>query len=401
MSRLIPILVSSAMMLQACGVSRVALQGVAKTASEEERIAAYNRLRPAAHSVAISVVSQGGISVSSSTSVILADGSKIVHPGDFLPVLSEETVAVKRIQEFESAAETSRLWGVTGLLTVGAGIALMLSSLDDSDRVSDRVSDGRQTLSYFFLGASLVSLFVGHHYRNKAFRESEGVFATYDESLRQSLNLCLRGNALVDCAETQVAAVIAPREALATSASPTASTQRTAPKTGSVEWRSRKDSATGFQIDSYSYTASPELTFKVVSQESADGVRSDNVQVSIIAKHTGSEMFSSESLLALVVNGTTTVINPEWKVNQLSDGTSLESVSANLSGEKFTALFSAAQSFEFRVEKSGFALPSDALTRLRAFSAMVNGQQVPDGVTGPVVDDEDDDPPVQEFGPDE
>lgn len=386
MNRSIPLFISSMMLLQGCA-SRVALQGVSKTASEEERVAAYRRLRPAQHSFDIAVVSSdAGIRITSSDSVILAEGSKIVHPGDFSPILSEDTVAAKRIAEFESASESSTVWGGLFLLTSAVGLGLMWASIDDQGN-----NDEVLQVSAIVLGASLASLFTGYHYGSKARAARQGVFATYEDSLRQSLNLCLQGDALVDCGQSAVANVLGaapevpdlpmnpeapdfpmnPEAAVTPNVAVTPKVEKSEPKIGAVEHLSRRDTASGLMINTYSYIASPEINFKVVARESSPGVRSDKIVVSVVAKHKGSEFFSGESLLVLIVDGTAKVVTPEWRVNQLSDGSSLESVSITLSGDEFTALFAAVRTFEFRVEKSGYALPSDALTQLRNFAGSI------------------------------
>src|SRR4051812_41862125 len=78
----------------------VDLDPVPPRASSADRIAAYNRLRPAEQHL-------NGVSLQQDSSIALADGNEIVHADDLLPVLDPSTPSARAAKQSRSARQTT------------------------------------------------------------------------------------------------------------------------------------------------------------------------------------------------------------------------------------------------------------------------------------------------------
>ena len=202
-SSLIHCLLVSSFSLQAC-FGRVDLSTVPPNASEQERNAAYERLRPVSHEETISItVHKGTLSTWSSRSLILANGDTVHDASDLQPVLAPNTVTARKIRDYESAKKHQLIWG--GISVLIAGAALVISR--DEIYVS---SEERLAVSMGTLAASLCPLAVSFGFAFSAKSHKAAAFATYDRSLRETLNLCVRGDRLIDCNRSAVSVAVRP-----------------------------------------------------------------------------------------------------------------------------------------------------------------------------------------------
>lgn len=191
------------------GCYHATLDPVSPNASAQERIAAYNRLRPEAQVEDITVTANKyGASVTSQSSVVLADGTTVSDPEDLLPVLDPATPAARAAQRSADAHHTGWMWLLGGMVAIAGGGTLALidlsSSSDNYNATTDTYERSSHVLSLVGLGAMVFGTFAATigpmYYGSVARREGRAAFVTYDASLRQSLRLCVDGLQITDCA---------------------------------------------------------------------------------------------------------------------------------------------------------------------------------------------------------
>jgi hypothetical protein len=182
------------------GRPHVTLTAPAQTAPLEARIAAYRQLRLKSR---IEVVKYDGRTIGSSTrSLILADGTRVYHFEDLLPVVSPDSATAKAVLESERLERRALplLWG---------GAAAMMGSFALFQFTGDRLFEGDPitvgaTLG-LFVGGVVGGVF-GRSYERRAQGARVDALAGLDDSLRENLGLCGEGGAVVDCASPPAAA---------------------------------------------------------------------------------------------------------------------------------------------------------------------------------------------------
>ena len=203
------ILTSIAMIgcVEGCMV-RVPLSAPDPNAPPTARMQAYGQLAPAAERTVTTVeVSNGTTSVSSSRSMILRNGQTVYDPGDLLPVVQPDSStarAARRADDAHSKAKWSALGAVAAL---GVGLGLVLADGYQSteyDSQGNTMRDGGITpIGWIGLGVALIGGTVGGMaeliYNGQAAQEQAAAFATYDDSLRARLRLCVNGLEIAPC----------------------------------------------------------------------------------------------------------------------------------------------------------------------------------------------------------
>ena len=114
------------LLASACGIHRVALQAPDSTAPVEQRVAAFDALRPAGKRTVVhhSTDAQGRLSTSTSTSLVLANGRAIYDPRDFLAVVPPSSATSRHVMRYDSARESASRQMRYGFGVSGGGAAV-------------------------------------------------------------------------------------------------------------------------------------------------------------------------------------------------------------------------------------------------------------------------------------
>jgi|GEM_PF-3853576 len=200
-----PVLVAPALVLavtaSACGgPPRASLQRPDARAVFSERAKAYERLRPAGrHDV---VALNNGVPVGGGTNfLILGDGQRVYLAEDLEPVVEPDSATGRYVRE--AASHRSRA-GVAAWIWAGSLVASAVLFAAGIEGGTD--DQGRPAPSGSMLtaagGATIVSLvasgFTWHHLA-RAHDARAAAFLTYEQSLRESLDICVDGTQIFDC----------------------------------------------------------------------------------------------------------------------------------------------------------------------------------------------------------
>ena len=197
--RAVPVAVIA--VLSACGEPHVQLAAPAEGAPLAERQRSYQHLRPAGATQRV-IVTTSDVSGSSSTrtSIILANGQTIHHAEDMLPVVAADSPAAeaaRRHAHHRKRASIGYTLGTLGLLVALGSFAIPLVQELDEQR-----PDSPDIWWPGVIGGGVVFLVgsgVAYHHGSRARDAQIAAFATYDESLRARLHICVEGTRLVDC----------------------------------------------------------------------------------------------------------------------------------------------------------------------------------------------------------
>ncbi|MGN6107216.1 MAG: hypothetical protein ACTHU0_19060 [Kofleriaceae bacterium] len=178
------------------GCFHVSIGHVSPRASAETRLRAYQGLRPAERSIAITRDQHHQV-VETESSMTLADGTEVHHADDLLPVLDPGSPAAHAARRSASARRGKWAFEVAGMAAIAGGFVVALAGADsDTDETFSRTT----TIGLGIVLAGAAMYLTGHWYYARAEESARrAAFATYDESLRQSLQLCVQGMQVVDC----------------------------------------------------------------------------------------------------------------------------------------------------------------------------------------------------------
>ncbi len=360
--------------------SHVSLKRTHATASLRERQAAYKRLSPAGTN------HNGPVVDESTDSLVLHTGDTVHHPEDFLQVIDSKTAAGRAAKQ--AARSGSRKWYflIAGSLATFSSLAFL---------PTPEGGDGNPQLAALaFFGGLALSL-TGAYYSFDERQEKRAAFATYGASLRESLNLCLRGDRLVDCHSEGEAAAIIRRSQRATQldqareSGQAASNARGTPAgganapvgnaaVGTTKLTKNVDPASGLVIETFSYAASTPITVKVTTKWTSEDTLSGPITLSVISQRAEGHIFSEDSILVLVANeGAPNILESRWAANQLAGGTH-ESVSAQLTPGQFLDYVGDLGSLRLKVATLDVTLPDAALSKLRGFAEHVEKRLPPE-----------------------
>lgn len=172
------------------------------------RMQAYGQLAPAAERTVTTVAVSGGTaSVSSSTSMILRNGQTVNDPGDLLPVVQPDSATAQAARRADDAHSKARWSALGAVASLGVGLGLVLADgyrSPEYDMLGNTTREGGITpIGVIGLGIAVIGATVGGMaeliYSSQATQEQAAAFATYDDSLRARLRLCVNGLAVAPC----------------------------------------------------------------------------------------------------------------------------------------------------------------------------------------------------------
>lgn len=340
-------------------------------ASPQERKAAFERLHSASRDTETTVTVSGNtVSTSVTHSLVLANGETVYHAEDILPVLDERTPSARRARDADSSATNVAIWGVAGIALGTLGLSIALGGIEDSVENDDSTV---YNVGMGMIVGSVIPLAIAYYYRSKHLSDTKAAFATYDESLLSTLDLCVRGNRVEDCSGGSVATEVLSRRAGVRDQLPQAKQSRpvasASPEVGTFKLIRKPDAATGTESILFRYTAAPGIHLKFSTRFLADEIVADTVAVSVTCEGLSKDQFTDESMLALVLSKDVTVpLELTRRVNQLRGGITQEVVEGTLSTTDFVRQLGSLEGLEIRVGNLEYALPSKATIRLAEFA---------------------------------
>jgi len=182
----------------------VQLRAPDQVASLEARVESYGQLRPLSMHQTHTTYLQGGVAVGSASRtdyLQLANGKRVYHAEDLLPLVPETSptaVAAREAASKQATANTLIGVGITANV-VGAGVMVggIFSGMGEGNSLGS-------AMPYIITGgviviAGSVMNLVSGSYRRSANDESTTAFTTYDASLRQRLGICLLNDQIIAC----------------------------------------------------------------------------------------------------------------------------------------------------------------------------------------------------------
>ena len=170
----------------------VVLNAPPPSAPLEERTATYEKLHPLTmHETHITYL-RGGTPVGATREVDylqLADGQRVYYPEDLLPVVDESSSTAKAAERSHSARSTSYALKGAGYGGIFLGAGIMLVPVLQSHQPGESMN-----MTPIWVGAGVMILgavvgLVGGTFAGTANDEASTAFETYDESLRDRLDL--------------------------------------------------------------------------------------------------------------------------------------------------------------------------------------------------------------------
>ncbi len=199
----------SAALVGCGGPTKLVLSAPPPTAPLEARLEAYQQLQPVGAEIhSYYKKSRDGMSerfLSSRAAYIRLGGGEEVHyPEELLPLVPRNSPTARSIlqsQEYRATSVSFRRWALASAGVGFLGGVVGLSSAMDLDPGTPRtvalVSVG--TIAGALLLGGLGMYVVSGYNNSQAEEHRANAFRTYEPDLRKRLNLCPRGEELVDC----------------------------------------------------------------------------------------------------------------------------------------------------------------------------------------------------------
>jgi hypothetical protein len=176
-----------------------------RSAPYEERLAAYEELRPEAERKTL--ITRKTKRREPGAPLVLADGTTIYHAEDLATLVPADSATAEAIERVVVHERKQRVWtnlaiafgGVSsGALTLGL-VVFRQGEAEETQNLGLGIAAGS-----IILGTVGVAVFIPVANTNgqKAQKAREDAFVNYDQALRESLGICLDGDRLVDCDAT-------------------------------------------------------------------------------------------------------------------------------------------------------------------------------------------------------
>jgi hypothetical protein len=182
--------------LTACG-AHVQLPAPSPGITPADRVAMFKALERANQEVEQVSVNNGPWQLKSST-LILANGTRVEHADDLLPVVPPDSDTAKLARASATARHRSIELKAVAYGAAVVGMAVLVSSFnDDVD-----VAEDHSTQDYIFIGtaiAAAVPYLIGLHEQHEEIALRMQAFSTYTRDLGVRLDVCAHGLEVVAC----------------------------------------------------------------------------------------------------------------------------------------------------------------------------------------------------------
>jgi hypothetical protein len=177
--------------LAACGGAHVQLPAPSPNITPADRVAMFKSLERANQEVRIVSVNKGPWQLSSST-IILANGTRVELPEDLLPLVPPDSDTARAARASETARRRSiALKGVAYGVAV-VGMALLFANINDDGNAAEH----DHTDDYIFAGtavAAVIPYLIGMHEHHEEVALRMQAFSTYTRDLGLQLDVCAHG----------------------------------------------------------------------------------------------------------------------------------------------------------------------------------------------------------------
>lgn len=173
------------------------LQAPAASAPEEERLRAYENLRPVDRSITRAAVQSsdpGGPSrsVVATNFIVLGNEQTVEHVEDLLPLVPPDSDMARDARKsvvFHRLSTGLIVLGVAATIATGVLVGL---SIKDEDPRAEAIAVGGGAVSGLLIGTGIGARIHSGHRASRA-------FSAYDHALRRRLDLCDTNGALATC----------------------------------------------------------------------------------------------------------------------------------------------------------------------------------------------------------
>lgn len=175
------------------------LTAPAGSASEADRIAAYERLFARGSSITALIAPNGAVVASSPDYLILGDGTRVAYVEDLAPLVSPDSPTGRAIDRYQRGVARSKPWERAWKWSFVAGLAggvVLPIVIDDGD--GTRIGAG---VGSMLAGALLGTIFafVADSRAGDLAGERISAFTTYNQDLGRQLDVCVDGTRIVSC----------------------------------------------------------------------------------------------------------------------------------------------------------------------------------------------------------
>lgn len=197
----------AAFSILACQPAHVELHAPKANAPGRERVEAYERMHArSSKETHVTYLGKGGAPVGAARLVDylqLADGQRVYHPEDLMPVLSPQSPAFSAADRSRKHMSTARTINGIGWGAFGIGTTVMLVGIATTDYSGDSTSS---VMTPIIIGggimlAGVVTTLISGGFARKAMDEKATAFEMYNEGLAMRLHVCSDDKILVPCAD--------------------------------------------------------------------------------------------------------------------------------------------------------------------------------------------------------
>jgi hypothetical protein len=185
----------------------VRLEAPAPTASEAERIAAYERLFARADA-RTALVQNGQVTHVSQDYLILGDGTRVHHPDDLIPVVPAGSPTARHAADGKASVDRARPW-LTAAAVSFTGSWLVSPVVGVAVGGEEGIIAGAATFGTLAI-ATIAFMFTAVAKGREFDGQRASAFATYDSDLRARLQLCADGTKVRACEAAPLAPTAAP-----------------------------------------------------------------------------------------------------------------------------------------------------------------------------------------------
>jgi len=201
------------MLVSACGKPHVMLPTVSPNLTSEQRVQMFNELYATWEKT---TNCGGGVACKA---LYLANGVRVYHPEDLLPVVGPESITARAVRDVHKARRKALGYSGVALASLAGLITIVSFWFERSrfgqtypgfDEMPFRFSSSEKVGLLVTGAGTLVGIFGSWHYNRQAGASWGEVNESYNAGLAQRLAVCISGFAVVPCESSPTAAPVSP-----------------------------------------------------------------------------------------------------------------------------------------------------------------------------------------------
>lgn len=184
-----------------CGHPHVRLEPPPPNLTPDQRVHAFHALKAVgAERIITTQCGQGGCTSSEHNVLLLANGQRIHHPEDLVPVIPANSSAAVAVERARAARSTGHRWGYIGFGSFTVGGLLALQGFDAEP------NSVRDTAVPILLVGGIVAAGFAWYYIRESNTQTRTAYWHYSGALAQQLGICVVGLQVVACDQPPTAA---------------------------------------------------------------------------------------------------------------------------------------------------------------------------------------------------